>query len=240
MASLNARLVISWIYDTRDVHTWLSLAKSIADENHITMEMFHTQIWDVLNGTRPKINTLVFIGASDSGKSVICDALSSFWETPDIGHFRPPLTTTGSSFWLQDLLGKQLYRCDELYLERPEIMQTIKQLFEGHANLKTEIKYEGHQNIPRRPVLVSLNGNSSRDICKFQSSEFQAIKNRCYIYVMNNHMKSRINRMSYIDDMIDNAKHFLQNIFHYYGENKKEQYEDRDEITIRDIVHLLK
>ena len=95
-----------------------------------------------------------------------------------------------STFMYSNLLNKEIYRCDEFYLENAGVLQSFKQLTEGSSTLQTDVKYKDRTAVDPKPVVVTMNGTCIEDIVKFFSSEFIAVKNRCILLMMDKPLKS--------------------------------------------------
>ena len=127
------------------------------------------------NGKRKGI---ILIGRSDSGKTFFADCLLSGFRGCDIGYFQCPMGNTVSTFMYSDLINKEVYRCDEFYLENIGVVQSFKQLTEGSTTLQTDIKYKDKTRVDLEPVVVTINGTCPEDVVKFFSSEYVAIAKR--------------------------------------------------------------
>ena len=55
---------------------------------------------------------------------------------------------------------------------------------EGNEALDTNVKYGGKKKIQRRPFIVTMNGDSMIDVASDFPEEYEAIKNRCNIFLM--------------------------------------------------------
>ena len=169
----------------------VQILQSIAKENQIKYQDLLYNIFTIMNMSRHKVNTLIFVGSSDSGKSFIADLFTSPFEQYEIGQFALPTASKTNQFWLEPLIGKQIYRAEELYISDSNVMQQVKKLFEGSPALIGEIKYKSALTIQRRPVIVSMNGDSEYSVTRGMSNEFDTIANRSFIYTMNGPVKDR-------------------------------------------------
>lgn len=95
-------------------------------------------------------------GPASSGKSSVMLLLSSVYESFEQGRFGPQ--NINSQFWLQDLLGKEIYLGDEA-LATPLNIQTYLLLLEGNKDLATEVKYQGNELLKAKPVIVACNNH---------------------------------------------------------------------------------
>ena len=159
---------------------WFSV---IAVENNITSEAVLKAVIDTLCLTDPKISTIIFIGASNAGKSFLSALLTAAFADYELGIIQSVSGRSGD-FWLQDCLGKELYFCEELVLSTIDIIQRFKAVMEGNRSLDNNVKYCGNKSIPRQPFIVTMNGDVVEDVCFYFPTEFAAIKNRCHIFNM--------------------------------------------------------
>ena len=197
----------------------LILLDSVARENGIRLYELCDRIFGVLTRRGGKKNTLIFIGASDSGKSTLVDTLLSHIPNYDVGNFQPPNSRNPSSFWMSDLRDVRFYRCQELHMEDPTTVQTLKLLFEGNENLKTEIKYRSPTMVKPRPIIITMNGHNQNCIWQHCSSEKEAIKNRVHIFVMETPLKARIG-VDGIRMMKRGNRHAIAGIYSWYRQQK--------------------
>ena len=98
-----------------------------------------------------------------------------------------------SPFFFQGPINKLVYRCDELVLEQLGMVQAFKQLAEGSKTLQTDVKFKDVPPVDGRPVIVTMNGLSSKDIVKCFPTEYAAIENRCYFIQMDEPLKNAFN-----------------------------------------------
>jgi len=167
------------------VATAIHVFKSIAEENNISVDFLMTNIFDILCDRKGKKNTIMILGKSDSGKTVTVNLLSGALHPHEIGTAKIPGRTSSNQFWKQNLRGKKLYRIEEYYVDDQTIMQEVKTLFEGSEQITTEIKYKTALPVQRKPVIVTGNATSINGAASMFSSELEAIKNRCFILMMN-------------------------------------------------------
>lgn len=171
--------------------TFIEIINSIAAENNTIMQDFLTDCFKIINMILPKRNTLVFIGKSNSGKSILCDVLLSVYETYELGFFNLPPSRNTDQFWLEPLIGAAIYRAEEVFVANEDHIVKLKQLFEGNPALVTPIKYKNPIIVPRRPVIVSMNGEGENDLTRGISRERETMKNRSFIYKMNKNLRER-------------------------------------------------
>lgn len=140
------------------------------------------RIFDVLTGATHKKCALIFIGKSDTGKSFFANLLSSVYYPYEIGYVVTPAGTTVSDFWLSECVTCSLKRVEELCISTPIIAQSFKALFEGNTALTANRKYLSSTSITKTPIIVTMNGSSVYDICKYVSNEYTAISNRAEVF----------------------------------------------------------
>ena len=198
---------------------WFS---TIATENNISSE----SVLKAIVETDPKISTLIFIGASNSGKSFLSAILTAAFEDYELGIIQSVSGRPGD-FWLQDCLGKELYVCEELVLSTIDIIQRFKAVMEGNCSLDTNVKYCGNKSIPRRPFIVTMNGDVVEDVCFYFPTEFSAINNRCHIFNMQTELTRLIpsNILTYIMKHKEFACKYLINLYLSRLEDKEGETE---------------
>lgn len=208
----------------------VQILKSLAKENHVSYEDMLYNIFSVMNMSRHKVNTVVFIGASDSGKSFVADLFASPFELYEIGQFALPTAKNTNQFWLEPLVGKQVYRAEELFIADEVVLQDVKKLFEGSPALVGGVKYKSALTIERRPVLVSMNGDSEYAVTRGMSNEFDTIANRSFIYVMREPVKTRYH-MGSIVQAGKYMKQIVNLLYQKYGDTDDKGY-DSDDIDL--------
>ena len=206
---------------------WFSM---IATENNISSESVLKAIVDTLCLTDPKISTLIFIGASNSGKSFLSAILTAAFEDYELGIIQSVSGRPGD-FWLQDCLGKELYVCEELVLSTIDIIQRFKAVMEGNRSLDTNVKYCGNKAIPRRPFIVTMNGDVKEDVCFYFPTEYAAVNNRCHIFNMQTELTRLIpsNILTYIMKHKQFACKYLIDLY-------LSTYEDKEGETERSLL----
>ena len=165
-----------------------ALFTEIANNNNTDIMTFTKNLFHVLDLSDPKVSTIIFIGKANTGKTYLSNILRSYVPEYDLGivqsvHGNP------SDFWLQDLVGKALYICEELCLSTKDIIQRFKGVMEGNSSLDTNVKYSGNKQLYRRPFIVTMNGECREDVCVYFQEEFDAINARCHIYYMDKSLK---------------------------------------------------
>ena len=134
----------------------------IAIENNTSSDLVLKAVIDTLSLSDPKISTIIVIGASNEGNSFLSAILTAAFADYELGIIQSVSGRPGD-FWLQDCLSKELYVCEELVVYH--IIQRFKAVMEGNRSLDTNVKYSGNKSIPRRPFIVTMNGDVVKDVC---------------------------------------------------------------------------
>lgn len=135
------------------------------------------KIFTLLNTQGPNVQKrrcVYFKGPVSCGKSSILRLLTSPYDKNEIGKFGPQ--SLNSQFWLDDLVGKQIYVGDEA-LATPLNINTYLLLLEGNPDLCTEVKYGGKKHLEPQNVLMASN-NWIWNTCNAYAD---GIKARCLI-----------------------------------------------------------
>ena len=188
---------------------WLRLLDQVSRRNGIGRLELMLALKHWMTNVNGKRKGLILIGKSDSGKTFLADCLLSGFSTSDIGYFQCPMGNTVSTFMYSNLLNKEIYRCDEFYLENAGVLQSFKQLTEGSSTLQTDVKYKDRTAVDPKPVIVTMNGTCVEDIVKFFSTEFIAIKNRCTLLMMDQPLKQL-----FTDRQLDQLRAGAQTLVH--------------------------
>ena len=120
-----------------------------------------------------KINSLIFKGPSNSGKTLICNSIKhSFLSFADISQ------GITNNFWLQPAKGKRIIFNDEVqYCE--EHQERLKCLLGGQLT-PYSIKGQPDETLPCTPYMAACN---TWPWCQIlNTSHVEAFKNRCHIY----------------------------------------------------------
>ena len=135
---------------------------------------------------------------------MFADILMAYYKTGTVGHFSAPEVQGSNNFWLMKLVGKDIYRGDEVILEKFTALQKFKQLTENCSHLETDVKYREAVPIEPRPTIVTCNGNCPQEICPHFSSEIPALMNRCVFVMMQKHMYTRL-KQGHVSTLIKNG-----------------------------------
>ena len=166
----------------RDQPTQLEIAlitaflTTISNANNTTIQELCYNLVSVVNQDWHKIRTLLCIGSSDTGKSLLVNLLTNVFEPYEQGVISPPTSNQLSNFWLQDLVGKSVYGCEELKIEFKGVLQRIKQLMEGNKELDTPIKFGDNKALKLKPLVITMNGDHKGDIVGPYHEEFDAVE----------------------------------------------------------------
>ena len=163
------------------------IIENIANENGTTFVKVVKTIVEVMELLDSKVSTLVFIGESNSGKTVLSKVLRAGYYSYECGIIQSCPGRHPSDFWLQDCTGKSIYVCEELYINTLEICQRFKAIMEGNETLDTNVKYGGNKHLPRRPFIVTMNGRNNYDLAGDFIDEYKALSNRCSVFLMRMH-----------------------------------------------------
>jgi len=153
-------------------------------------EMFADMI-RVMKRDLGKRNCIYMHGTSNGGKTTISRLLSCVYDEREIGSI--PTQGNEGTFWLQGLVSKQLYHAEELLVTSKNI-DTVKILFEGSEDLKTDMKYGSPVTIDKNPIICT----SNERIWANASGYHSAIKNRAVIKKFTKEVDPDINL--YIED----------------------------------------
>jgi len=174
-----------------------------------------------MNLNDSKISTLVLIGESNSGKTVLSKLLRSVYEHYECGIIQSCTGRNVSDFWLQDCTGKAVYVCEELFINTKEICQ----------RLDTNVKYGSNKALPRRPFVVTMNGKSKYDLAGEFSEEYKALSNCCVLLLMRTSLKNIL--PDYVIDCIVQFKTYFLKVLRkrYYECNMIEKKMTRNKLA---------
>lgn len=232
---------VATITSMEDKYKYLAikLVLSIANENHISIEKLSWLIVSILNNEFHKKKTLVLHGLTNSGKTTFSEMLLSPFYPYEIGCFSSPASQGQNNFWLMALIGKSVYRSEELVMENYQCLQQFKMLAEGNQLLETEVKYQTNQKLPSKPVVVTTNAESPERFCLFFSDECQAVKNRTIWIKMSQHLYTRLPEKNLV--YIPQITTILPTILiHFYNKYKETIEVNNNDVDIEeDILNLM-
>lgn len=123
----------------------------ILDFNRINKKDFLEAVASVMDRSAPKINTLLFKGPPNAGKTLIgssiCESLVSMCNLSKI--------SGKSTFEFSPMIGVRCCLINEPSLS-DETVELAKNLFEG-IRVSIEVKYRTPQSVDRTPIIVCTN-----------------------------------------------------------------------------------
>jgi hypothetical protein len=138
------------------------------DKNNFLGELFA-----VLEGIKPKKNTFILEGESNSGKSYLIRSLFPIFDNI-IGEIH---AATQNAFAFQDCVGKCLLVAEE-FMIIPELADQLKLLMEG-SECKVSVKHQSDSYINRTPLLCTTNNSVTQWL---HGNDKVAIQNRVYLH----------------------------------------------------------
>lgn len=174
-------------------------------KQHIDAAECITNIINVMNKAMPKVNSVAFIGPSNSGKTVmITNPLRMLTRYNGMIGNRG----TDSAFIWQECVNCRAIYMDECIMG-PEHYEELKLLFGGEP-MKVAVKFQNMATIQRTPVF--LTGNKDPWVLDYSSKE--AFLNRMYHYTVE------------MDDDLKDVKQLHPGMWHY----AQQQYEQLDRL----------
>ena len=156
----------------------------ISHSNFYNRTELLNNIFDVLLMKNNKKITLGFIGPSNTGKTFIADIITGSFNSFEVGNILPPSKDTLDTFWLSNCVYSSIKRMEEFFIPTQAICNAFKQLLEGNKNQIANVKYKDNLNLPTTPTILTMNGIYKTDITKHCSNDYDAIANRCYLYIL--------------------------------------------------------
>ena len=208
----------------------------VSSSNKFSLEELCYNIVSIINQDWHKVRTLLCIGTSDTGKSMLANLITNVFEPYEHGIIAPPTSNQLSDFWLQDLVGKSVYRCEELTIEFKGVLQRMKQLMEGNKELDTPIKFGDNKSLKPRPLIVTMNGDHPSDIVGPYHEEFDAVQNRCIILLMKTTLSSYIPKK--FISILANSKVTFHSFLYYYYKKHKNSLVPEENNDIEDFIDL--
>lgn len=156
--------------DPRAIH-------NILNRQNIHPETWDPFFWKWICRENGKINTLILIGPSNTGKSIFIRGLGQLTQAGNI-------INTSSAFFAEGICGQNLGIWEEPLLTA-ENAEMFKIISEG-APCQLPQKFKKPFNHPGCPILITTNHN----ICRFCSSEETTIMNRCKQFLFKNAISS--------------------------------------------------
>lgn len=141
--------------------------------NNLDLKVEIKKIEAILDKTTTKVNSILFKGPSNSGKTLICNSLKhSFLSYAELA---PGIT---NNFWLQPAKGKRVMFQDEA--QWPEEQQDRLKLITGGQECPFSQKGLPDELLKRTPYIAAFNTWPWARI--LNQAHIQAFKNRCLIY----------------------------------------------------------
>ena len=134
------------------------------DSNTFTMDVL-----TIVNKGRPKINTLIFNGPPNCGKTLIansiCDSLMYY-------SCNNTFNARTSQFAMQEFVRARIIMLDEISIST-EFKDKMLLLF-GGSDCDTDVKNKGHVIIRRTPVIICFNVHPSRGLMTSERPLFES------------------------------------------------------------------
>jgi hypothetical protein len=138
------------------------------EKNHFLGELFA-----VLEGIKPKRNTFILEGDSNSGKSYLIRSLFAIFDNI-VGEIH---AATQNQFTFQDCVGKCLIVAEE-FMIIPELADQLKLIMEG-SECKVSVKHMPDLYISRTPLVCTTNNSITQWL---HGNDKIAIQNRIYLH----------------------------------------------------------
>lgn len=199
----------------------VELLEMLWNHNNLTKEDLRT-IDEVMDAKTNKVNTLCFVGNSDSGKSTVAKVLTQHFVCACIGQ-----AGNASQFIFQDIPNKRIVHHEECIVV-PTLVDDYKNIFEGSTRMTVNVKNKRNQMITHRtPVITTSNQLPWSEWC---SSSDPIFRNRTRIIDMNVPiMKVHIKGIAkkYPEHIQSNGTIYL-NILHYLTFRELIKADDKD------------
>ena len=155
-----------------DVDTSIIWFRRILTHNKIDETAFIKCVENVMNKSEMKLNSVWLCGATNAGKSLLCNSIvESARFFSNIMEF-----DERTAFPLNDAPGKRVLLINEPVIADKRI-ELIKNIMEGQ-DVAINVKHKKGISLPRTPLIIS----SNKDLWHYCPSEKQAILNRCYSF----------------------------------------------------------
>jgi hypothetical protein len=156
------------------VDTSLQVFDMILDTWGIDKNAFLGELFAVLEGIKPKKNTFILEGESNSGKSYLIRSLFPIFDNI-IGEIHA--ATQNAFAFQEDCVGKCLLVAEE-FMIIPELADQLKLLMEG-SECKVAVKHQSDSYINRTPLLCTTNNSITQWL---HGNDKVAIQNRVYLH----------------------------------------------------------
>lgn len=161
------------LYECLDPLESFKWMERILIHNDINSVGFYKSVFDCIDKRKPKINTLLFIGPPNAGKTMIAESIARccvFY--CNIQHF-----SKYKSFVFGDALNKRCIMINEPRIT-DEHVQTIKNIFEG-CSTTIDKKFKDEMQLPRTPVIVTSNQELGTYLMNEKDVNSEALNVRC-------------------------------------------------------------
>lgn len=132
-------------YDEENIVEWFKFF----DVHKICLSDFCNTVKLWINKTDYKKNTLLFVGPTNSGKSLLTSALGEPWLVGYINNIQQ----TKTDFVLTPLLDSTIGIIEEIFLT-PEVVNDFKRVLEG-GKMCITMKYHNPQCLERKPIVCT-------------------------------------------------------------------------------------
>lgn len=151
----------------------LDLFKRWCNYQDIDYDEFCSTIFAVMDRKTSKRNTVLILGPSNSGKTVMITKpltriCRHFGQVGNRGN--------ASEFVFMECVDKRMISIDECLMNK-DMLEDVKLLF-GGEQMRVAVKFEGHAIIKRTPCIVTSNAAP----WQLDYSQKTPIVNRCFIY----------------------------------------------------------
>ena len=156
----------------------VKVIEDIIETNGYSCQQFVEHWKNVIFMKQLKINSLMFSGRSNTGKTLLCNLIKSgyVWGDADRG------VLTYKNFPFERLIHKSLYVFEEC---KPNVssMEDLKLIW-GGEDIFVNIKGRQAEMLPRRPCVITMQSHDVMECCNM-SSDKEALINRTYRYLLN-------------------------------------------------------
>lgn len=148
------------------------IVKEWAKIQGIDLDLFVTNLIDIVDRNRPKVNTLMLQGESNAGKTYIVRSVLKLCKY--FGEINQGIA--GYQFMYADCINKRVISINEPYFDVAMIEQ-LKIVLEGRGTF-VHVKNKKDDWLQPTPVIITCNSHVWRH-CR---NEEHAIRNRCIVY----------------------------------------------------------
>lgn len=150
-----------------------TLGKTVDNIQMLSLDLSRT-----LNMESPKVRTLRLVGATNTGKSVIAQAIGKCFLTTFLTN-----TGSGSDFFLNGALNKALLVLEEIFVTQGNV-DDFKTLLSGYA-LSVNVKQQTErETLSNTPIIATSNHDRFGKGCLSAVDE-TALSARCYTHHLN-------------------------------------------------------